>query len=245
MKKVVALVVILTALVGCSSFNKNNVDLQEKYKIDTVAMKNWEETFSTVVIGESELEDWYGADQPISYLARNQKLDQKQVTFLDSLKTKGDITPEDQEQFNSILSKVINKLPRQYYLKDENFKDPAGLAKFMVAQSYIRMVNPSNHIANEVATKEEWNEIVAFSKQDDLSEKDIKRFRKLLNRFIKRGEFFDSKAWYFVEVSPRVIEVNNIYKKTEKTKLERNNVNAKALYLAYSEYFSKLEKWDD
>ncbi|MGL4654123.1 hypothetical protein [Cetobacterium sp.] len=245
MKKVLVLITMLATLTACSSVKKNDINLQEKYKVDTVAMKNWEETFSKVIVGESELEDWYGADQPISFLARNQKLDQKQVKFLDSLKTKGDITEADQEQFNAILEKTVKKLPRQYYLKDENFKDPAGLAKYMVTQSYIRMANPSNHIANEVATKEEWAEIVAFSKKDDLTEKEIKRFRKLLNKFIKRGEFFDSKTWYFVEVSPRIVEVNDMYKKAEKTKIEKNNVNAKALYLAYSEYFSKLEKWDD
>lgn len=245
MKKTIVLVAMLGALTACSSLDKNSVNLQEKYKVDTVAMKNWEETFSAVIVGESELEDWYGADQPISYLARNQKLDQKQVKFLDSLKTKSEITEEDQEKFNSILEKVVKKLPREYYLKDENFKNPVGLAKYMVTQSYVRMANPSNHIANEVATKEEWAEIVAFSKKDDLSEKEIKRFRKLLNKFIKRGEFFDSKSWYFVEVSPRVMEINGIYAKKDKTKLEKNNINAKALYLAYSEYFSKLEKWDD
>ncbi|WP_297598497.1 hypothetical protein [uncultured Cetobacterium sp.] len=243
MKKIVVLALLVT-LMGCSSV-KNGVNIQEKYKIDNVAMKNWEQTFTTVVVGESELEDWYGAEEPIGFLAKNQKLDQKQVKFLDSLKTKSEITEADQEEFNKILEKVVKKLPREYYLKDENFKDPNGLAKYMVNQSYLRISNPSNFIANEVATKEEWAEIVGFSKKQDLTEKEIKRFRKLLNKFIKRSEFFDSRTWYFVEVSPRMIEVNNIYKKTDKTKLERNNVNAKALYLAYSEYFSELEKWDD
>ncbi|MBC2851013.1 hypothetical protein H5J22_06110 [Cetobacterium sp. 8H] len=243
MKKVILLALLLT-LIGCSSL-KNNVNIQEKYKIDNVAMKNWEQTFSTVIIGESELEDWYGAEQPIGFLAKNQKLDQKQVKFLDSLKTKPEITEADQEEFNKILEKVIKKLPREYYLKDENFKNPTGLAQFMVSQSYLRISNPSNYIANEVATKDEWAEIVEFSKKSDLTEKEVTRFRKLLNKFIKRSEFFDSRTWYFVEVSPRIIEVNNIYKKTDKTKLEKNNVNAKALYLAYSEYFSELEKWDD
>ncbi|MEG0135437.1 MAG: hypothetical protein RR344_03045 [Cetobacterium sp.] len=243
MKKIIVLA-LLAALVGCSSV-KNNVNIQEKYKIDNVAMKNWEQTFSTVIIGESELEDWYGAEQPIGFLAKNQKLDQKQVKFLDSLKTKSEITEADQEEFNTILEKVIKKLPREYYLKDENFKNPTGLAKFMVSQSYLRISNPSNYIANEVATKDEWAEIVEFSKKSDLTEKEVTRFRKILNKFIKRSEFFDSRTWYFVEVSPRIIEVNNIYKKTDKTKLEKNNVNAKALYLAYSEYFSELEKWDD
>ncbi|MEG0068585.1 hypothetical protein [Cetobacterium sp.] len=243
MKKIIVLA-LLAALVGCSSV-KNNVNIQEKYKIDNVAMKNWEQTFSTVIIGESELEDWYGAEQPIGFLAKNQKLDQKQVKFLDSLKTKSEITEADQEEFNTILEKVVKKLPREYYLKDENFKNPTGLAKFMVSQSYLRISNPSNYIANEVATKDEWAEIVEFSKKSDLTEKEVTRFRKILNKFIKRSEFFDSRTWYFVEVSPRIIEVNNIYKKTDKTKLEKNNVNAKALYLAYSEYFSELEKWDD
>ncbi|MGL4867131.1 MAG: membrane lipoprotein lipid attachment site-containing protein [Cetobacterium sp.] len=245
MKKIIVFIGILATLTACSSTTKNSSTLEEKYKVDTVAMKNWEETFSKVITGEAELEDWYGADQPISFLARNQKLDQKQVKFLDSLKTKGEITEADQDQFNAILEKTVKKLPRQYYLKDENIKDPAGLAKYMVAQSYIRMENPSNHIANEVATKEEWAEIIAYSKKDNLTEKEVKKFRKTLNKFIKRGEFFDSKTWYFVEVSPRIIEVNNMYKKVDKTKLEKNNVNAKSLYLAYSQYFSKLEKWDD
>lgn len=115
----------------------------------------------------------------------------------------------------------------------------------MVRQSYLRMDNPSNHIAKEVATESEWQEIVALSKQKDLSESDTKKLRKLLNKFIKRQEFFDSKSWYNVEVSPRVIEIVNISKKENETKLERNNVNAKALYIAYPEYFSKLDKWDD
>lgn len=243
--KRIAVFLILVILVGCSSTTKNNVNLQEKYKIDNVAMKNWEETFGNVVVGESELEDWYGADEPIGYLARNQKLNQKQVQFLDSLKTKPEITPEEQKEFNEILEKIVNKLPREYYLKDENIKDGIGLAKAMVSQSYVRVLNPSKHIATEVATKEEWTEIVAFSKKTDLSEKEITKFRKLLNKFIKRNEFFNSKAWYFIEVSPRMTEINKINVKPNKTKLEKNNVNAKALYLAYPEYFSKLEKWND
>ena len=27
--------------------------------------------------------------------------------------------------------------------------------------------------------------------------------------------------------------------------IEKNNINAKALYIAYPEYFSKLDKWDN
>lgn len=244
MKKVI-LMIVMASLVGCSSLRNNDVNIQEKYKINTTSMKNWEETFSTVMIGESELEDWYGAENPIKFLAQSGDLNEKQVKFLDSLKTKQSINEDEQEKFISILDKIVDKLPREYYLKDENLKDPSGLAKYMVTQSYVRLDNPSNHIKNVVATEEEWNDIVVFSKQNDLSEKDTKNFRKLLNKFIKRSEFFDSRSWYTIEVSPRMIQVNNIYKKTDKTKLEKNNVNAKALYIAYSEYFSKLDKWDD
>ena len=68
--------------------NDDFMAIKEKYKIDDTAMKNWEKTFSTVIKGESELEDWYGADEPIKYLAQYQKLDRKQAMFLDSLKRK-------------------------------------------------------------------------------------------------------------------------------------------------------------
>ena len=107
------------------------------------------------------------------------------------------------------------------------------------------MENPSNHIKNVVATQEEWEQIVAFSQQNDLSEKDTKKLRKILNKFIKRNEFYDERAWYNREISDRVIKITNIDAKENTTSLEQNNVNAKALYIAYSEYFSTLDKWDD
>lgn len=52
MKKVVILIAILTTLTACSSANKNKTNLQEKYKVDTVAMKNWEDTFTKVIVGD-------------------------------------------------------------------------------------------------------------------------------------------------------------------------------------------------
>lgn len=243
MKKLIILS-ILFSIIGCSSIERD-YELKDKYTIDTKAMKNWEQTFSMVIKGEAEIDDWYGGDEPIRYLAQNQKLDRKQVMFLESLKRKKEITPEEAEEFNNILEKVVDKLPRKYYLKDENIKDATGLVKYMVTQSYLRVQNPSNHIANQVATPEEWEEIVTLSKKDDLTDKDRKRVRKLLNKFIKREQFYQPKAWYFTEVSPRVIEINEIYYKDNKIGLEKNNINAKALYIAYSKYLSKLEKWDD
>ena len=66
-----------------------------------------------------------------------------------------------------------------------------------------------------------------------------------MNKFIKIAEFFDDKSLYGAEVSDRLIEVVNIYQKGVLTKQERNNVNAKALYIAYPAYFSELENWDN
>lgn len=242
MKKL-AIVLILATLMGCSS-TISRQELVTKYHINKESVKNWDKTIPAVVQKESLIEDWYGGEDVLFYLRKTGKLDEKDAEFLKGLKTK-QITPEDQERFEEILTKSVSKLPREFYLKDENLKDPKGLVDFMVRQSYIRMDNPSNHIAKEVATEDEWKEIVELSKQKDLNEKDTKKLRKLLNKFIKRSEFFDAKSWYNIEVSPRVIEIVNISKKENETKLEKNNVNAKALYIAYPEYFSKLEKWDN
>lgn len=245
MKKIV-ISAFLLSMMGCSSlFSRNEVDLQKKYNIDTAAVKNWEKTYAEVIIGESELVDWYGDENPLNYLAKNGKLNEKQVKFLTSLQTKKNITEEDKERFNSTLEKIVNKLPRKFYVKDENIKDPIGLVKFMVLQSKEGLTTPSSHIAKNVATPEEWSEIVAYSKKNDLTDKERKHLRKLLNRFIKRDEFFNKNVWYNIEISPRVMEIDKIYAKPEKTKLEKNNVNAKALYIAYPQYFSELEKWDD
>lgn len=244
MKKVVVLAMVI-ALVGCSSASKNKVSLEEKYHIDTEAMKNWEKTYAEVIIGESELVDWYGDENPLNYLAKNGKITEKKAKFLSSLATKKEITEDDKEEFNSTLDGIVKKLPRKFYLKDENLKDPIGLTKYIVAQSKEQIMTPSKYIETRVATPEEWNEIVVFSKKTDLDEKDIKKLRKLLNKFIKRDNFFNKNIWYNIEISPRVMEIDKIYDKKNKTKLEMNNVNAKALYIAYPGYFSELEKWDN
>ena len=62
---------------------------------------------------------------------------------------------------------------------------------------------------------------------------------------MKRDEFYDERAWYNRELSDRTIQLTNIDNKENKSSLEKNNINAKALYVAYPEYFSTLDKWDD
>ena len=174
-------------------------------------------------------------------------MSEKDFNFLTSLEKKDatTITDEEFEQFVDLVNKYNKKLPRKFYLADENLKNPKGLVDRMVRESFVKMETPSSHIKNVVATEDEWEQIVAFSQQDDLSEKDTKKLRKLLNKFIKRNEFYDERAWYNREISDRIIQLTNIDAKENTTSLEQNNVNAKALYIAYPEYFSTLDKWDD
>ena len=103
--------------------------------------------------------------------------------------------------------------------------------------------NPSKYIKEVVADKEEWAQIEAFSQQADLKDKDVKKLRKILAAFVKRSNFYNEQVWFQVEMSDRMIQLANLAKKQEKTKLELNNVNARALYLAYPQFLSKVDRW--
>ena len=246
MKKIVAGLFVVALLASCSSLEKG-ASLEKKYSITKESAKEWDKTIIQVVEGESLIEDWYGNENPIIYLRKTGKMSEKDFNFLTSLEKKDatTITDEEYSDFLDLVNKYNKKLPRKFYLADENLKNPKGLVDRMVRESFVKMENPSNHIKNVVATQEEWEQIVAFSQQNDLSEKDTKKLRKILNKFIKINEFYDERAWYNREISDRVIKITNIDAKENTTSLEQNNVNAKALYIAYPEYFSTLDKWDD
>lgn len=246
MKKIVAGLFVVALLASCSSLEKG-ASLEQKYSITKESAKEWDKTIIQVVEGESLIEDWYGNENPIIYLRKTGKMSEKDFNFLTSLEKKDvtTITDEEYSDFLDLVNKYNKKLPRKFYLANENLKNPKGLVDRMVRESFVKMENPSNHIKNVVATQEEWEQIVAFSQQNDLSEKDTKKLRKILNKFIKRNEFYDERAWYNREISDRVIKITNIDAKENTTSLEQNNVNAKALYIAYPEYFSTLDKWDD
>ena len=246
MKKIVAGLFVVALLASCSSLEKG-ASLEKKYSITKESAKEWDKTIIQVVEGESLIEDWYGNENPIIYLRKTGKMSEKDFNFLTSLEKKDatTITDEEYSDFLDLVNKYNKKLPRKFYLADENLKNPKGLVDRMVRESFVKMENPSNHIKNVVATQEEWEQIVAFSQQNDLSEKDTKKLRKILNKFIKRNEFYDERAWYNREISDRVIKITNIDAKENTTSLEQNNVNSKALYIAYPEYFSTLDKWDD
>lgn len=239
MKKLLAVGALLL-VTACSS-----VKVSEKHTIGDEEIKNWDKTISQIIVEESLIPDWYGNEYPLYYLQKTGKMTEKDYNFLKTLSTKEQLTDEDRDKFNSLLNKYVSGLDRNFYLDNTNIKNPKGLVDKMVSDARLRMANPSNHIQNVVATPDEWNEIVALSQKSDLDEKDVKKLRKTLNKFIKRDEFFNEESWYGAEVSDRLVEIVKIYKKPIKTKQEKNNINAKALYIAYPGCFSDLEKWDN
>lgn len=239
MKKILILLSVIM-LTACTSLRSKEVQEQKFTKEN---MKNWEETISKEIENKAYISDLYGNKNPIYYLRNSGKMSKKQYDFLKTLSTKKDITVEDSEKFQGLVSKYVSKIDRKFYLKDNNLKNPKGLVDKMVSDSYLRMKNPSNYIAKKVAMEEEWNQIVEFSKQKDLSEKDVKKLRKILNKFIKRTEFFDGESWYGTEVSERVEKLADLSKAVIKSKKNINNINAKALYIAYPNDFSPLENW--
>ena len=244
MKKILFLLAMIFTLVSCSSIATKK-GLIEKYSLDKESAHNWEKTMPKVMMEEATNPDWYGEENPLVNFRKQGKMSEKDYYFLDYLgKTPAnEITDEDFDRFTKLLTSYVNKMPRKFILEETNIKDPKGLVDYMVKQANSQLDNPSKYIKEVVADKEEWAQIEAFSKQSDLASKDVRKLRKLLASFVKRSNFYYEQAWLQVEVSDRMIQLSNLAKKTEKTKLELNNVNAKALYLAYPQFLSKVDRW--
>ena len=245
MKKILFLLVVVFTLISCGSTNVTKKGLVEKYSLNKESAHNWEESMSKVMVAEATNPDWYGEENPLVNFRKQGKMSEKEYYFLDYLgKTPAnEITDEDFDRFAKLLTSYVNKMPRKFILEETNIKDPKGLVDYMVKQANSQLDNPSKYIKEEVADEEEWAQIVKFSEQDDLKPKDVKKLRKLLASFVKRNNFYYEQVWLQVEVSERMIQLSNLAKKPDKTKLELNNVNAKALYLAYPQFLSKIDKW--
>ena len=70
MKKIVMGICAVVLLTSCSSLDKGS-SLEQKYSITKESAKDWDKTIIQVVEGEALLEDWYGAENPIIYLRKN------------------------------------------------------------------------------------------------------------------------------------------------------------------------------
>ena len=245
MKKILFLLAMIFTLVSCSS-TTNKKDLIQKYSLDKESAHNWETAMPNVMIAEATNPDWYGEDNPLVSLRKQGKMSEREYYFLDYLgKTPANqITDEEFDRFAKILTSFVNRTPRNFILEETNIKDPKGLVDFMVKEANSSQLdNPSKYIKEVVADKEEWAEIVALSEKADLNSKDVRKLRKLLAAFVKRENFFNEQVWLQVEVSDRVLQLAQMSRKVPKTKRELNNVNAKALYLAYPQFLSKIDRW--
>ena len=221
MKKILFLLAMIFTLVSCSS-TTNKKDLIQKYSLDKESAHNWETVMPNVMMAEATNPDWYGEDNPLVSLRKQGKMSEREYYFLDYLgKTPANqITDEEFDRFAKILTSFVNRTPRNFILEETNIKDP-----------------------KVVADKEEWAQIVALSEKADLNSKDVRKLRKLLVAFVKRENFFNEQVWLQVEVSDRVLQLAQMSRKVPKTKRELNNVNAKALYLAYPQFLSKIDRW--
>ena len=245
MKKILFLLAMIFTLVSCSS-TTNKKDLIQKYSLDKESAHNWETVMPNVMMAEATNPDWYGEDNPLVSLRKQGKMSEREYYFLDYLgKTPANqITDEEFDRFAKILTSFVNRTPRNFILEETNIKDPKGLVDFMVKEANSSQLdNPSKYIKEVVADKEEWSEIVALSQKADLNSKDVRKLRKLLVAFVKRENFFNEQVWLQVEVSDRVLQLAQMSRKVPKTKRELNNVNAKALYLAYPQFLSKIDRW--
>lgn len=244
MKKILFFLAIAFTFVSCTS-TKTKEDLVQKYSINKEAAHNWDVTISQVMISEAKLPDWYGEENPMLNLRRHGRMTEKEYYFLEALGRipAEQISDEDFDRFVDIMNGYVKRMPRKFFLEETNIKDPRGLVRYMVMSSNSRLDNPSKYIKEVIADKEEWKEIVTLSEKDDLNEKDVKKLRKLLSSFMKRPDFFNANVWYQVEISDRVMLLDKLSKKENKTKLELNNINSKAMYLAYPEYLSPLDRW--
>lgn len=245
MKKILFLLAMIFTLVSCSS-TTNKKDLIQKYSLDKESAHNWETVMPNVMMAEATNPDWYGEDNPLVSLKKQGKMSEREYYFLDYLgKTPANqITDEEFDRFAKILTSFVNRTPRNFILEETNIKDPKGLVDFIVKEANSSQLdNPSKYIKEVVADKEEWAQIVALSEKADLNSKDVRKLRKLLAAFVKRENFFNEQVWLQVEVSDRVLQLAQMSKKVPKTKRELNNVNAKALYLAYPQFLSKIDRW--
>ena len=245
MKKILFLLAMIFTLVSCSS-TTNKKDLIQKYSLDKESAHNWETVMPNVMMAEATNPDWYGEDNPLVSLRKQGKMSEREYYFLDYLgKTPANqITDEEFDRFAKILTSFVNRTPRNFILEETNIKDPKGLVDFIVKEANSSQLdNPSKYIKEVVADKEEWAQIVALSEKPDLNSKDVRKLRKLLAAFVKRENFFNEQVWLQVEVSDRVLQLAQMARKVPKTKRELNNVNAKALYLAYPQFLSKIDRW--
>jgi len=245
MKKLFLAFLLAVSFLSFGAIFKNSDPAELRYALTYESAKNWDKTIDDIIRKEAYIEDWYGEDGVIIYLRRSGIMKEKEFQFLMSLSKKNEleITPAEFNDFVDLVDKYRKKMPRTFSLKAENIKNPAGLAKMMVLEgSVATFSNPSSHI-KLIADPGDWAELTALSKKRDFDKKDVKQLRKILNNILKKDTLFDREAWFNKEMSARVKQLDELNSGLGVGKRERNNINAKALYVAYPEFLSRLDHW--
>ncbi|MGF6905607.1 hypothetical protein [Fusobacterium sp. PH5-44] len=245
MKKIllVALLVISAISFG-GIFGSGGNSAEIQYLLTTESAKNWEKTITDIIKREAYIEDWYGDDDVIIYLRKTGIMKEKDFQFLSSLSKKEEyeIVGDDYKEFVSLVDKYRKKMPRTFALKSENLKSPAELARRIVVEASLSGIdNPAKQI-KAVADPKDWNELMELAKIKNFTKKETKALRKILNDVMKKEHFYNANVWYNKEMSSRTKKLAELNSGVV-GKQERNNINAKAMYLAYPDYLSQLDKW--
>ena len=241
MKKI--LLVVLLSL-SAISFGRRTTSAEFQYLLTTESAKNWEKTITDIIQAEAFIEDWYGDDDVILFLRRSGIMKEKDFQFLSSLtdKEEYEILGSDYNAFVKLVDKYRKKVPRTFSLKNENIKNPNALVRQIIVEASAGgFNNPSSQI-KAVASPKDWNDLIALSRVRTFSNKETKALRKILNNVMKNDGFFNEEAWYNREISSRTTKLSELNSGIV-GKDERNNINAKAMYLAYPEYLSQIDRW--
>lgn len=245
MKKILLVVLLAISAVSFGRlFGGGGNSAEIQYLLTTESAKNWDKTITDIIKGEAYIEDWYGDDDVIMYLRKTGIMKEKDFQFLSSLgkKEEYEIVGDDYKEFVSLVDKYRKKMPRTFALKSENLKSPGELARKIVIEASVDGIdNPSKQI-KAVADPKDWNELVELSKVKNFTKKETKALRKVLNSVMKKENFFNPNAWYNREMSSRTKKLAELNSGVV-GKRERNNINAKAMYIAYPDYLSQLDKW--
>lgn len=238
-----ALMILSIALfTSCTSMWGTPRVKEENHTVEQA--REWDKTLATSIKRNAMIPEWYGEERPIIYLRKAGIMNEKEFKFLESLRTKDPIEQEDLDKFDKLVAKYNNKIEREFWLEVENIKDGKSLAKKIVSDSRKIGNNPSKRM-KEVMDSKDWSELVALSEKSDLDEDDVDDLVDILNDVLEMDMYFSRDAWLSVEISERTADLLRLEQVQDKTNLVLNNLNAKAMYIAYSEYLSKMDRWDD
>src|SRR3712207_562644 len=109
MKKLLMISALSLMLVACGGAVKEK-DLVQKYQLTPNSAVHWDQTMIQVIPAESKIADWYGNENPITYLQKTGRMNEKDFNFLVSLsQRKAEQISEDEfEQFLDRKSTRLN-----------------------------------------------------------------------------------------------------------------------------------------